>query len=98
EQPATQRSELVGGSGGATYDDYSREGGVLIGLRMNWAPGSAALKSVQGLFSNGSSLQEGAISGKPVGAFKESLAKPGYAVGGVLARGTNRVNALKIIY
>jgi serine/threonine protein kinase len=96
---ATQRTEIVGGSGGASYDDHSRDGGILVGLRMNWADqGLQVLKSVQPLFSSGSSLQEGPMRGKPSGPFKESYAKPGYAVGGIVARGSNRVNGLRIVY
>jgi serine/threonine protein kinase len=95
----TQRTELVGGSGGAGYDDSSRDGGVLVGLRMNWADqGLQVLKAVQPLFSSGSSLHEGPVRGKPQGTFKEAVAKPGYAVGGILARGSNRVNGMKVVF
>ncbi|MBI3855794.1 MAG: protein kinase [Planctomycetes bacterium] len=97
-QPLPQRTEVVGGTGGASYDDYSREGGVLIGLRMSWSSGGVVLKAVQPLFSTTSSVQEGPVRGKTTSGFKESMAKPGYAVGGLIARGTNRVNGLKIVY
>jgi serine/threonine protein kinase len=96
---ATQRTELVGGSGGAAYEDYARESGVLVGLRVLWVDqGLQVLKSTQALFSSGSGIQEGPVRGKAAGPFKEIVAKPGYAVGGLLARGTIRVNGIKIIF
>lgn len=95
----TQRTELVGGGGGASYDDPSRDSGVLVGLRMVWADqGLKVLKAVQPLFSSGTGLQEGPVRGKPTSALKEIVAKQGYAVGGLTARGTNRVNGLKIVF
>jgi hypothetical protein len=91
------RSAQVGGKGGGAFEELPGPRAFLRGFRYSLA-GSGALGSLQALYTGGPGGEtEGAKHGGG-GAGQEVAAPPGYAVGGMVARGTDRLNRFKLVY
>jgi hypothetical protein len=97
-QPA--RTPTVGGSGGAEFEDAPKAASLLVGFKYTIAPfgASTIVKSIQPVFLGGNQRTEGKTYGEPAGTPQEIVAKPGYAVGGIVARGAARVDGFKVIF
>jgi hypothetical protein len=91
---------LVGGGGGTPFEEVSPNGALLVGLRVTTYAlgGGTVIKSFQPFFQRGDARVEGAIHGIPQGDPTEILAKSGYAVAGLVARGSARVDGFKLIF
>jgi hypothetical protein len=87
---------LVGGTGGSPFEERPSGPRFLVGFRYSL---TTYLKSAQGIYLSGEERKLGELSGDPEGkTLEEIVAKPGYAVGGLIARGTQRVDQMKIIF
>jgi serine/threonine-protein kinase len=98
------RTGIVGGIGGIPFEESPPEGAgdarlarVLVGLRYSLGDGSI-VKSLQPIYLSRNIRSEGMTRGLPSGPTLEVMARPGYAVAGVIARGGNRVHAIKVIF
>ena len=91
------KTPTVGGNGGSPFE--GRGATPLVGFNITQASVSGVsgpiIKSLQPVYL-GSSGTPSRTFGIPVGAVVPLLAKPGYAVGEIYARGGVRVNALKV--
>jgi hypothetical protein len=93
--PVPTATELIGGAGGAPFDERPPGAPYLVGFRVTT---TTIVKSVQALYQKGGARTDGETMGVPQGNVLEVAAKPGYAVGGILAGGKSRVNAMKVIF
>lgn len=95
EGPAT-RSPYVGGSGGQEFEDLPDPRQLLRGFRYALT-GEGGLFTLQPVYSGRQRDTEGRRYGgaEPSG---QVTARPGFAVGGMVARGTDRLNAFKLIF
>ena len=97
---ATEPSNVVGGDGGGRFDDATRGPGLLIGVRYSIAGSgpTAVIGSIKPMFRTPHGEVLGPIHrGRSRGAV-DLIARPGYAVGGVRAAGTNRLETLRLIF
>lgn len=69
----------------------------LKGFRCSFGP-TGALASLQPLYLGPSGTTAAAVTGMPLGPETEIVGKEGYVVGGMMARGSDRVNSLKVIF
>ncbi len=90
------KTDFVGGQGGTPFEDGPSPRMYLRGLKYSVA-GSGAITGLQPLYFGPSGETAGAKVGDGK-AEKEIVARPGYAVGGMIARGTDRLNAFKLIF
>jgi hypothetical protein len=95
-----KRTKFVGGSGGGAFEVASPAPGILIGLRgtISTIDPDAIVGSVQPLFRIGYERREGAVQGVPGAHEFEVVARPGYAVGAIVAKGRNRVTGFRAIF
>jgi len=90
------KSDFVGGQGGTPFEEGPTPRAYLRGVKYSVSV-SGALQGLQPLFFGASGESAGAKAG--TGAIdKELAARPGYAVGGMIARGTDRLNAFKLVF
>lgn len=94
------KSKLVGGGGGGDFDDTPTAPSLLVGLRYWRAQYGASpiVKCVQGLYRGEEGPSEGRVSGVPRTEPAELLARPGYAVGAIVAKGGSRVDGFKVVF
>jgi hypothetical protein len=104
-QPAKVPSQptptlLVGGQGGGPFEEITPDRSLLIGLRVTLYElgGGLVVKTFQPVFQKGDGRFDGTTHGFPQGNPTEFLAKPGYAVGGIVARGAARVDGFKVVF
>jgi hypothetical protein len=95
--PPSVKSAVLGGPGGGPFEDCPTDLSVVVGLRVTLV-GSPIIKSIQALYLTGNARTEGRLIGVPEGPPKEVVAKPGYAVAGLVAKGANRVDGFKVIF
>jgi len=91
---------LLGGGGGSPFASRGPEGAPLVGLRHTtivWA-GHRIIRSLTPLFRVDGEIRAGAVRGRPHGPELETLARPGYAVGGLLVRSGHRVDGFRIVF
>lgn len=94
------KSRFVGGRGGAGFDDSPLRPAMLVGLRY-WTSRYGAgiiVKAAQGIYRTDEGPAEGKPYGRPNGAPGEVVAKPGYAIGAIVARGGDRVDGCRIVF
>ncbi|MBI4585549.1 MAG: hypothetical protein HY717_16160 [Planctomycetes bacterium] len=94
------QTETIGGNGGGAFSDRGEKPGLLIGLRISpgqWG-GNEVLRAIQPIFFTAAGKVHGSVHGRAERAFKEFLAKPGYAVGALSVKGGRLVDGLKIIF
>lgn len=101
--PAHQqkKTELVGGTGGGPTDEVAPGPGPVIGFRTTFLGAPSILKSVQAIYLVNGARVEGKTYGDPLPPIKEVVAKPGYAVGGIVsggAEGAARGKAFKVVF
>jgi len=88
-----KQSARIGGAGGGSFVQAPTPRRFMSGLRYSIAP-TGCLKGLQPLYVGGT---EGGRVGK--GSFdQEVVARPGYAVAGLIGRGTDRLNAFKLVF
>ncbi len=90
------KSAHIGGTGGSDFSDAPQPRMFLRGFRYSLT-GPGNLNALQPLYTGASGEGEGGKFGKG-GLGLEIVAKPGYAVGGMVARGTDRLNAFKLVF
>jgi len=97
-QPA--RTAAVGGSGGVEFEDVPQPTGLLVGFKYVTAPFAAGtiVKALQPIYLAGAKRVEGKTYGRFGGTPQEIVAKPGYAVAGIVVRGGIRVDAFKVVF
>jgi hypothetical protein len=95
------RSETIGGAGGGEFQDLAAsEGALLVGVKISVIPWGATMivKSILPIYSDGLNRTEGRQCGRPSGTEVEVVAKPGYAVGTIYAKGGTRLDGFKIVF
>jgi clan AA aspartic protease (TIGR02281 family) len=100
EAPRPIRTDTVGGAGGGEFEQVASKGGILVGINCtvgNWA-GHKVINSVTPVFAMGTEKSVGQIRGQSTSSSVSAIAKPGYAVGGIVARSGNRLDGFKIIF
>lgn len=91
---------ILGGGGGTPFEARGPGGAPLVGLRHTtivWA-GHRIIRSLQPLFLVDGEIRGGEVLGRPNGEPRETLAKPGYAVGGLLVRAGHRVDGFALVF
>ena len=101
--PAHQKknTDLVGGSGGGPFEETAPSPGPLIGLKVTFIGTPSYMRSIQAIYLVKGARVEGKIYGEPSLPVKEVVAKPGYAVGGLVsggAEGMARGKAFKVVF
>lgn len=86
----------VGGQGGAPFAELGGSGALLIGFRASI--GGNQLQALRGIYRLGERVNDGPSHGVTRHELREILAKPGYAVGGVKAKGADRVTAFNVVF
>lgn len=94
------RTPTVGGKGGTPFAVVSDTCSFLTGFRVSFGTfqGDRIVKSIQPLFRRDGVREEGRVLGRVTGTTIEMVAKPGYAVGAILAKGSDRLENLKLAY
>lgn len=91
------KTASVGGGGGRAFDESPLPRLFLRGFRYTLADrGSVA--SLQALYGGAGGTSEGALWGQRKGGEQELVGRPGYVVGGWIARGTERLAAFRVIW
>jgi hypothetical protein len=96
-----KKSELVGGSGGGGFEDLGAGPSPMIGIKASFLGSPSIMKSVQGIFLTNGARVDGKIFGELLPPVKEVVAKPGYAVGGLITTGGEspaRGRAFKVVF
>lgn len=89
------KSAFVGGRGGAEFEHSPSPRKLLRGLRYT-VGGNGALCGLRPVFQGASGDEDGGNAGQT--ARETLVGRPGYVVGGMVARGTDRLNAFKLIF
>jgi hypothetical protein len=94
------RTATVGASGDGNFEDLSRDNQPLVGFKViPFQVGNGMLiRCLQPIFADGSTRVDGHTHGTPEGGFQEILAKPGYAVAGIVGKRSTRVDGFKVIF
>ena len=94
------RTARLGGSGGGPFEDLAPSRGVLVALRVALAPfGSGTIiKAIEPAYRVGDELKRGRVHGRPSDEAKTLMARPGYAVGGLVAKTGARVDGFRVIF
>jgi hypothetical protein len=90
------KSAYVGGGGGAPFENAPNPRQFLRGLKYGLTT-SGCLGSLKPVYQGPAGDVDGAQAG-PGAAGKSVIARPGYVVGGMIARGTDRLNAFKLVF
>jgi hypothetical protein len=101
--PAHQRkkTDVVGGTGGGPFEDTAPSPAPLIGFRASFLGTPSILKSIQALYLVKGVRVDGKVFGDANPPIREVVAKPGYAVGGIIsggAEGAARGKAFKVVF
>jgi len=89
------KSLYAGGRGGAEFEHASTPRKFLRGVKYT-VSASGCIGGIRPVFQGPTGDVDGANSGQ---TGKETLVgRPGYVVGGMIARGTDRLNAFKLIF
>jgi HEAT repeat protein len=99
ETPA-KRVRQAGGQGGEPFIDLAPRGGLLVGFRVTvWNTGDREfIKSLVPLYRVGVAEERGKVHGQPSGPTQETLARPGYAIGGLIAQGDDRFDGFMAVF
>jgi hypothetical protein len=92
---AVTRSACIGGSGGRDFELAPTPRQLLRGLHLRVSSGYVG--SVKPVFQGPAGDVDGALAGEG-NAKTEVIGRPGYVVGGVVLRATDRVNSMKVIF
>jgi hypothetical protein len=90
------KSAYVGGSGGNEFEDVPSPRLLLRGFKYTVSD-TGCIFSLQPLYTGRQGESEGRLLGG-VPASRQVVARAGYAVGGMIVRGTDRLNAFKVIF
>ena len=95
------RTSTVGGAGGTQFEDLPKTPSLLVGFKYSLAPtgtGSTIIKTLQPLYLTGTTRTEGKVYGTPSEAPQEAVARAGYAVGAIVAKGAVRMDGFKVVF
>jgi hypothetical protein len=92
------RTALVGGHGGTDFEDLAPSGAVLVGFRYSVKTGRGNFRFLQPIYRLAERTTSGGAHGYGDASNAEIVAKPGYAVGQVIATGTDRLDGCKIVF
>lgn len=99
-QVPLNRADSVGSTGGTPFED-KLAGGLLVGLNL-WKgdyAGHVVIGAVQPIFQINEETKLGQIHGKGTDNAPTSIqAKPGYAVGGLVAKTGDRIDMVKVVF
>jgi hypothetical protein len=87
------RTEVLGGPGGAGFEEAPEGNRMITGLRLT-VHEKRHVKTFQAIYGE----QPGEVHGQPSADKREILAKPGYALGGIQVRGGDRVLAFRAVF
>jgi hypothetical protein len=90
------KSAYVGAGGGADFENAPNPRQFLRGLKCGLST-TGCLGSLKPVYQGPAGDVDGAQAGQ-AGAGMSVIARPGYAVGGMIARGTDRLNAFKLVF
>jgi hypothetical protein len=100
-QVNTLRTPRVGGAEGTAFEDRKAADTPLVGFATTTRRGASVLRSLRPIYlASGSEERttDGPVFGDPDGPEKRTVAKPGYAVGGVIAQSSGLVSGFKVIF
>ncbi len=87
------RTEIVGGPGGAAFEEVPEGNRLITGLRLS-VHEKRHVKTLQALYGG----QEGEVHGQASADRHELIAKPGYALGALQVRGGDRILAFQAVF
>jgi hypothetical protein len=96
---AFKRTLLIGGGGGGKFED-NRAKVPLIGFNVTTRPvgRNLVVASVQPIYMTDHGNLASKVYGNPVGKVVSLQAKPGYAVGAIVAKGGDRLDGFKVVF
>ena len=97
---ASVKSGTVGGNGARVFDDHPEQTGILVGIntcRGNYS-GHPIIRAIQPIYLTPAGRVPGQWHGKKNNEVVRIEAFKGYAVGGIIARGAQRVDGFKIVF
>ena len=89
------RTKLVGGRGGGPFEEIPGSKSLLVGFNVTT---TGIVKSLQPIYSTKRRAFLGSTCGRPAGKPTTIMAKKGYVVGGIVAKGGLRVDGFKVIF
>jgi hypothetical protein len=93
------RTAYLGGGGGADFEDNAPSGAVLVGFKYSTKGGTKGnLKFLQPIYRLGDQTTTGAGHGFGDANAPELVARAGYAVGQMVAVGTDRLDGFKLVF
>ena len=95
------RTTTVGGKGVTDFIDLAEARSALVGFKCTLFEYAAkpCIKSIQPIYQGAKGPPvESRSYGQPTGVAKSILAKPGYAVGGIVARGGDKIDGFKVLF
>jgi len=94
------RTAAVGGEGGAPFEDLAGDRGLLTGFKVWYGTfeNRRTVRAVQPLYVKEGARADGEVHGGTTKDVVEVLAKPGYAVGGLVARTSARVDGFRVVF
>lgn len=100
EPKTPEESARVGGGGGSDFTEAPKDRPFLVGLRVSYSQhqGRKICKSIQPVFMKDGKVRDGKWHGNPTGTRDTVMAPEGYAIGAVIAKGSDRVDALKAVF
>lgn len=98
-KPGLKKTARIGGGGGGYFDEGNASA-MLIGVSVttrNFA-GHNVIGSVQALYQSGRNKVSGKVHGSPNGKPVVFVAKPGFAVAGIIAIGGDRLDGFRVVF
>jgi len=92
---------LLGGTGGFPFQNAQKDpAAALVGVRVNFTnfAGKSLLGGILGIFQTPTGRIYSPVSGAPGTNTTEVLAKPGYAVGGLIVKSSIFVHQIKVVF
>ncbi len=92
-------SNYMGKRLGFKYEDLAEAGSCLVGFKTLQHTSDKTISSLQAIFrSDDGKVSEGVVHGRNEDDRKELVAKPGYAVAGVVAQSGERITGFKVVF
>jgi len=93
--PAVVKTDRVGGGGGGPFVDIGPSGSLLVGMHVVH---NGVINIVTPVFRTAKGDIDGHSHGSNGGTNEEAIAKPGYAVGGMVIKAGNSVDGFRLVF
>jgi hypothetical protein len=91
-------SAIRGTKTGQDFEDRAPPGGILIGFRIGFDEPGGSISNLRPIYQVANRCTFGAIQGSAGGTPYDVVARPNYAVGGVLVTATSRIHSFQAIF